>query len=180
MILPSDERHERSRIPRTERAAAPSLRELVTQLGWKTHEREDDSLLIDLEVPWGFLQATLEGTVESGARVFAEVSPLRASPSTREALAEFLGIADASIRYVRSTLEEEVASLRASFEARVDPEVEIEELARAVEAVSVACSVFGREIRALEDEALAREYVAARRTDSPPTAQRAGGLHGQD
>jgi hypothetical protein len=158
----------------------PSLRELLAELGWTAHERDDGRLLIDLEIPWGFAQATIEGTHETGARVFAEICDCRATRSTAEAIAEFLSGVAGSILPARGIAREENAHCRTIFEVRLPPELSSDELAGALHAVSGACAAFGREIRALEDDDLAREYLAARENRKLTQApRRAGGSHGK-
>src|SRR5207249_11894779 len=84
------------------------------------------------------------------------------APASREALGLFLLNANRSLRLARATVEESASLITVGFEALLDSSADELTVDLALGACSVACEMCSHEIKALQDESLAREYLAVR------------------
>ena len=141
-------------------AATPQhLRRVCEDAGWKFTERSTGKFVVDLEAQGGFFQATVEQR-SVGAHVSAEVARWNAlAESSRHALAVLLLRAGALVRMVRPAIEEDESQIGARFEVVFRELPRAFELAHALSALSVACSLCGREAKAVQDENIAKEYL---------------------
>jgi hypothetical protein len=120
-------------------------------------------MAVELEAP-GFWQAV--ATPEPDAlRVAVEVAAIEGAAdvvgcATAALLLEVSGL----IRLARGCLRSAGDSPRAWFEVRLRPACEPGELRHALDALSVACRLWANEVRALQDETVARRWLAARAT----------------
>jgi len=135
------------------------LRRVCDDAAWKFTERSTGKFVVDLEAQGGFFQAVVEQR-SAGAYVSAEVARWDAlAESSRHALAVLLLRAGALVRMVRPAIEEHETQIGARFEVSFNTLPKAVELAHALSALSVACSLSGREARAVQDEIIAREYL---------------------
>ena len=141
-------------------AAKPEhLRRVCEDAGWKFTERSTGKLVVDLEAQGGFFQAVVEPR-SVGAHVSAEVARWDAlAESSRHALAVLLLRAGALVRLARPAIEENETEVGARFEVVFSELPRSFELAHAFSALSVACSLCGREAGAVQDEIIAKEYL---------------------
>jgi hypothetical protein len=138
---------------------AEHLRRICDDVGWKFTERSAGKFVVDLEAQGGFFQALVEQRTV-GAHVSAEVARWDAlAESSRHALAVLLLRAGALVRMARPAIEEHETQIGARFEVSFNTLPGASELAHALSALSVACSLCGREARAVQDEIIAREYL---------------------
>jgi len=133
---------------------------LCSAAGWENRERSGGAVAVSLEAPAGFYQAIVEerspGMVAASvAMATREGLPVRC----RQARALLLLQATAVVRMVRAAAEagdgRTAERLEVAFMGIPAPA----ELQDALAALSVACRLCGEEARALEDEALAVEYL---------------------
>lgn len=136
------------------------LRRLCGDTAWPFIERSAGKLMIDLDVRGGFYQAAVEQRDE-GAEVAVEIVRSEAlGEASRQALSLLLLGTGALVRLARPSIEERENQIAARFEVRFTTTPTAVELAHAFASLSIACAMSGREARALQDETLARDYLA--------------------
>jgi hypothetical protein len=136
------------------------LRCLCGDAGWSFIERSAGRLMIDLDVQSGFYQAVVEHRAE-GAHVSVEIARSEALAETsRQALSMLLLGTGALVRLACPSIEETENQIVARFEVRFTTMPTAVELAHAFASLSVACAMSGREARAIQDEVIARHYLA--------------------
>jgi hypothetical protein len=150
--------------------AAPSseadLKSHCAGLGWPFTERADGRLVFDLDVPGLFLQAVLvpEG---AGARFTCDLAALEAlSPVGRDAIARLLLTASATVRLARPAILNDGPAPVARFEVVFPTTPSSSEISRSLESLSVAGSLCGQAIKALQETAVAVRYLALRGADT--------------
>lgn len=143
-----------------QKAARPEqLRRVCEDIGWKFTERAAGKYVVDLEAQGQFFQATVEQR-SVGARVSTEVTRSNAlSESSRHALAMLLLRGGALVRMARPAIEESESQIGARFEVVFSELPRAFELAHALSALSVACSLCAREAKAVQDDIIAKEYL---------------------
>jgi hypothetical protein len=142
-----------------EAAKPENLRRVCEDIGWKFTERAAGKYVVDLEAQGEFFQATVEQR-SVGALVSADVTRSNAlSESSRHALAVLLLRAGAIVRMARPAIEEDESQIGARFEVAFGEQPRAFELAHALSALSVACSLCAREAKAMRDEIIAKEYL---------------------
>jgi hypothetical protein len=147
-------------------AAPDRARDIVAEVGWQVHERADGRLAGTLPGVEGW---TAELAGEAGGetgdiRLSVELASLRAGDTTRRALAELLLAAGHFLRFTRPGVEEDGVRSVVLFETRLPGDATPDELRHALGALATACGTCGDEVRALEDPALAAEYLVRGRT----------------
>ncbi len=136
------------------------LRRLCGDAGWPFIERSAGKLMVDLDVRSGFYQAAVEQRDE-GAEVAVEIVRSEALGETsRQALSLLLLGTGALVRMARPSMEEKENQIAMRFEVRFTTTPTAVELAHAFASLSVACAMSGREARAIQDEVIARDYLA--------------------
>jgi len=151
------------------------LRRLCGDAGWPFIERSAGKLMIDLDVRSGFYQAAVEQQ-EEGAEVAVEIVRSEALGETsRQALSLLLLGTGALVRLARPSIEEKENQIVMRFEVRFTTTPTAVELAHAFSSLSVACAMSGREARALQDEVIARDYLAMLRAQASLPASSGSG-----
>lgn len=141
----------------TNRASLPSL---CSQAGWAFTERDGGKLVVNLEARNGFHQALIE-QARGGVSISTEIMRARGlSLLSRQSLGALLLRASAELRMARAAVEEEEDQSTIRFEARFDSAPASMEIDRALAALSLACALCARESRSLENDFLARQYLA--------------------
>ena len=136
------------------------MKRLCVDAKWPVNERAS-GVAVTLEAR-GFWQALVEET-PGGVRVSADlVGPQSLSETACEAMALFLLSAGRTIRMVRPVGVTRDGASRVQFEACLPLPLSTDDLHHALAALSVACSLCGREIPLLADEAAAQEYILVR------------------
>lgn len=141
----------------TNRASLPSL---CNEAGWAFTERDGDRLAVSLEARSGFHQALIEPS-RGGVSISTEI--MRAqnlSQLSRQSLGVLLLRASAELRMARAAVEEEEGQWSVRFETRFDSVPGSMEIDRALAALSLACALCAREVKSLQDDFLARRYLA--------------------
>ena len=154
------DKHKSKRSSDNQEAAKPEhLRRVCEDTDWKFTERSTGKFVIDLEAQGGFFQAIVEQR-SRGAHVSAGIARWDAlAESSRHALAVLLLRAGALVRMARPAIEEDETQIDARFEVAFSELPRAFELGHALSALSVACSLCGREARAVQDENIAKEYL---------------------
>lgn len=132
--------------------------QLALEHGWKLEPRESNRFAVELEAP-GFLnQACVE---QRGPEVRLSIDLARSdalSAQSRRAASLFLLTMTGWLRMVRGTAtEREPGAIR--LEVRLPAAMTGVELDLALAALSLACRLCTREVRALSDDLLARTYL---------------------
>ena len=139
---------------------AVELRDRCADAGWPFIERAAGKLAFDLEAHGGFYQATVEPHGR-GARVWVELARWEAlGDSSRQALGALLLKTGARVKLARPSIEEGEALIAARLEVDFIGAPTPGELRHALSSLSVACMLCARETRVIQDEAIAREYLA--------------------
>lgn len=149
-------------------AATCELAVLCRQSGWAFDERGDGRLSVALDLADRSQRALLDRRPDGSLAAQAEILAAPAlPPAARDALALLLITACGVVRMARAAVEETGDDgdrrTAARLEANLAPPASPAALSEALSALSVAAGLCGREARALQDERLAREYLAARR-----------------
>jgi hypothetical protein len=135
----------------------------LSETGWSFVERGPDRVAVDLAIPDRFQQAFV--TPAAGGRTLARATlSVCAAPTlaSRRAIGVLLLTASAVVRLVRAGVAAEGTDVRVFVEALLDPVPAAGDLDAALGALAMACRMAGRETRALLDERVARNYLAAR------------------
>ena len=141
--------------------AAETLGALCESAGWTFIERSRERLMIALEVPDAFVQASVERVASGTVCVSTELARFDAlTPLSRRALAYLLLHASGLVHMARAAArvhEGEGASV--GFEVRLELPLTPAELNHALLSLTAAARLCGREISALRGERLARTYL---------------------
>lgn len=154
-----------SSVPRPPSLAAPGgvdLRQLCTEAGWPFNDRAAGRLAVPLEVADGFCTALLEEDAGGGHRLTAELAACESmSPESRQAIGRLLLRASGALRMARAAAEEANGRAAVRLEVAWASPACAAELGHALAALSVGCGhLCGKEVLALQDERIAREYLA--------------------
>lgn len=146
-----------------DRAPETGLGALVAEAGWAFVQRAAGRLAIDLGVPGQFHQAIVEPRNAGGCRVRVELARLGdVADETRAAVAVLLLTVAHVVRFVRAGAEPLDGTTAVFVEVDIESAATSPEIHHALSALSVACRMAGREVKALMDLDLARSYLAAR------------------
>jgi hypothetical protein len=116
-------------------------------------------LLIDLDVPGRWHRVRVDTRGDRDVRLAVEIGGGGAvSPLTQQALGVLLLSANGAVRLARAAVKAD-SKQAATFEVAFGALPSASELDLALSALSVACRLFGREAKALEDENVARRYL---------------------
>jgi hypothetical protein len=135
------------------------LRQRCEESGWKFTERTARKLAVDLEVGSGFYQAIVEEQAGGSVSVAVELASDAAfSESSKRAIGTLLLRASAEVRLARAVVKE--GDKGASFEVLFQTTPCAAELSHALAALAVACGLCGQETVMMQDEFVARNYLA--------------------
>jgi len=147
-------------------SGALDLSALCREAGWPFTERDGGRLAVELETApsAGFHQAlvqALPGEAGVGISVDLQVMPDLSSVS-REALGLFLLTATGALRMPRAIARLAGEHATVGFEVRLGRAADAFAVGLALGACSVACDMCGPEVKVLQNERLARAYLAIR------------------
>jgi hypothetical protein len=169
------------RVPGADDAPAwttPAMSRLCTEAGWEGSARGEERVVVDLDVPGRFRQATLSGVGgRGGLRVAIDLEPCPTSAADRcrIALGVLLLHTCGIMRMVRVAVDVRVDRIIPRFEVCFDSAPGSAELARALAALSIACRVSADEAEAVQrDERLAEIYMATRGVSAEAAREDAG------
>jgi hypothetical protein len=140
---------------------ATQLAALCDSAGWAATEHASGEVVVILETRHAVYQARLTGgTGESFQALvpFSDVEPT--TVVSRAATARLLLRLSGAVRLVKGVHVRDGEALRPGIAAACAPPRTGAEMNRLLSALSVACSLAGRETRTLTDEGLARAYLA--------------------
>jgi hypothetical protein len=144
-----------------EHVDAQELRNFCTESGWKFTERAATKLAVDLGARSGFYQAIVEE--QAGGAVSIAVELTRDTgvigEISKRALGTLLLRASSVVRLARGSVRE--GGEGASFEVLFQTRPSAAELSHALSALTVACDLCGQEVVAMQDEFVAKNYLAA-------------------
>jgi hypothetical protein len=146
----------------TARQANSELLRLCEESGWPFDEKTATKFVFELEAGDGFYQAAVEEQGEGSVVVAVELA--RDEPFSewsRRAVGLMLLRACGVVRFARAAVKERSERATALFEVVFPSLPGVVELNHALSALSVACRLCGREVRAMQDERIARNYLAA-------------------
>ena len=136
------------------------LRRLCRATGWPFIERSAGKLMVDLDVRSAFYQAAFEQSAE-GAHVSVEVAHFEnLGDASCQALGLLLLAMGARVKLARPSIMQNGNQVIARFEVRFATMPAVVELTHAFSSLSVACALSGREAHAIQDEVIARNYLA--------------------
>jgi hypothetical protein len=140
---------------------AAGLRNLCMESGWKFTERTATKLAVDLEVRSGFYQAIVEEQARGAVSIAVELTPDSAvfGEISKRALGTLLLRASSAVRLARGSVRE--GGEGAGFEVSFQTTPSAGELGHSLSALTVACELCGREAVAMQDEFVAKNYLAA-------------------
>jgi len=145
-----------------------TIRLRCEELGWRFHRRASGRTFIDLEVPGEFYQAQLGATPDgTGASLFVELVPAMEdlSPVSCSAVTTTLLLCGGEFLGARTVARGPEGSGAAGLESALSPHPDGRELESVFSCLSVACATCGREISALQETAVARQYLAVQGID---------------
>ncbi|MDT4953910.1 MAG: hypothetical protein QOJ02_2048 [Acidobacteriota bacterium] len=136
------------------------LRNLCEESGWKFTERTATKLAVDLEARSGFYQAIVEEQPGGAVSVAVELaSGAVFGESSKRAIGTLLLRASAEVRLARGVVKERDEG--ASFEVLFQTTPCAAELSHALSALAVACGLCGQEAVMMQDEFVAKNYLAS-------------------
>jgi hypothetical protein len=144
-----------------ESSVSSFLSRLCSDAGWEFTERSGGALVIGLDVPAGFHQATLQGSASGAVVLAAELHSVHPTPSPCQyALGVLLLRANGALRMARAAVGRSDAPAAARFEVVFGDPPCSRELAHGLSALSIACRLYAEEARLLQqDERIAQEYL---------------------
>jgi hypothetical protein len=169
-------RPEASPVAASEPASAPGtaidLAALCREAGWPHVVRPSGELAIELDVPRSFHQAILRAGPEQRLDLTVEIGSLHnLTPSSRRAVAVLLLSAAGVVRLARPAAAAD-AKRSMLWQVSLTPDVTAAELGHGLAALSVACRQCAREVKLLEDESIANDYLRVRGWSAPPKVAR--------
>jgi hypothetical protein len=139
------------------------LRQRCAEAGWEFTERPDGRLFVALDVQDDFCQAVVEEDGNRGVRVSVELVGCEALPEPcREATGLLLLRCCAIVRMARAAAEQSNQRVATRLEVVFPGSASSAELSHALAALSVGSHLCRKEVNALQDEAMAREYLSVR------------------
>jgi hypothetical protein len=135
------------------------LAQQCQEAGWNCTTRSDGRVVIPLDVPDAFCQATIGPVEQQWIRVAVELGPLPSAGACRLAAVWFLLSASCHVRWLRPVVGDAEAREVCRWEVLLKRPAEARQLSRALAALSVACQFCLREFESLRDEAVARWFV---------------------
>lgn len=146
---------------RQDKAPQEDVKALCKAAGWEFSERRS-GLSVELDVPGGFYQATLDQRTSGGIGVSVEIVTVESpAKETCRSLGLLLLRACGIVKMARAAVHDGDKRTAVRFEVILGGCPVAAEINHALSALSVACRLCGQEARALQDEAVAREYWTA-------------------
>lgn len=142
--------------------ANSELRRLCEETGWQFDEKTATKFVVELEAGNGFYQAAIEERGEGSVHIAVELARDETfSEWSRRAVGLMLLRACGVVRFARASVRERSEQVTALFEVVFPTLPAVVELNHALSALSIACRLCGREVAAMQDERVARNYLAA-------------------
>ncbi len=135
---------------------------LCREAGWSCTQRANGRLAIALDVPDSFSQAFLEAGADYPSLSVELATDVPPAPCCRHALAVLLLSLGAIIRMVRPATADREGTTALFWEAPLSESPSPTELANALSALSLACRLSEREVKVLQKDVIAEEYLSAR------------------
>ncbi len=148
------------------------VKDSLTLAGWTLHERGPNRLAVDLDLPGVFHQALVE-PLAGGIHVQAPLLDFERLPGACvAALGSFLVSGCHVLRMARVAAVDVHKRTSLRIEAAVPDLANPLEISVALESVAAGCRVVLEEAKALQDEDIARAFLAARPGDWDPFVNR--------
>lgn len=145
-----------------------ALRQRCTEANWPFIERSPGALTIELDVRGCFYQAIVQQR-GLGAHVSVELSSYEGlAGRNRQALSVLMLSAGGQVKLARPAVEEQANRIAARFEVFFASIPRVTELTHALSALSLASELCGREAKAIQDDTVARHYLAIANTAAEP------------
>jgi hypothetical protein len=139
------------------------LAQLCQRIGWTFSTRANRQIAVRLDVRDAFCQALLAPDLGQMSRLRVSLGQATASDGdSPEAISMLLLSACRAVRLARAVVAPASETLEYRWEVLLPPGFGGRELKHALSALSVACQLTARELQSLEDETIAREYLAMR------------------
>jgi hypothetical protein len=139
------------------------LKGALTETEWRYTEKGEGELAVDLNVPNSRAQATVTYTPDTAWRLSVQTARhKKISDKAKPALALLMLSANLSLRLARAGIQDDENAACTFFEVRFSAPPSSSLLDHALNALSVAVSLFGKEVKALEDESVAKRYLELR------------------
>ncbi|HBO43043.1 MAG TPA: hypothetical protein DD670_03735 [Planctomycetaceae bacterium] len=147
----------------TSAATWRSLIDLCTEAGWPCAEHVGGRVAVRLESGGAYCRALLESSDQTGTRVRVVLGVVRSlSEASRLASALLLLSGCRVVRLARATIVPAEDGTTYGWEVMLGDEPAAEEMNCALVALSIACRLTARELRVLEEESVAKKYLATR------------------
>jgi hypothetical protein len=139
------------------------LTELCERAGWSFTTRASGQVAIRLDVRDAFCQALLAPKVGKMQRLRVSLGMATSTEGeTPQAVHLLLLSASRLVRFARASAAPAGDATEYRWEAVLPADYTVETLGHALGALSVACQLTARELQAMEDRKIAREYLALR------------------
>ena len=136
---------------------------LCGEAGWELIERPSGRLSAELDVPGGSYQADLERREDGARGLSVQIAVFEAlSPLSKASVGLLLLNACGYVRMARAMAKESDQRTAAGFEVVIGSEPTAQQVGWALSALSVACRMCHREVKALRDEAVSQEHLSVR------------------
>jgi len=146
-----------------EPAAEEQLADLCERIGWSFTKRSSGQVAIRLDVRDAFCQALLGPDVGQMGRLRVSLGMTTSSEGeSQRAVALLLLSASRLVRMARASASPAGDAIEYRWEVVLPTDYGTEILGHALGALSVACQLTARELQAMEDRKIAREYLAMR------------------
>ena len=156
----SDNRESRLEEGQNDAGTSSTLADLCREAGWTFNERSGGRVAVPLRGDDRFEQAVLDINESGAVRAYAELgSATNDSEPSRIATGVLLLRAARWLRLARPIARSEDGTTVFGWQGVIDPPVVAGDLSNMLAALSVACQVSNREIRALQEESIARSFL---------------------
>jgi hypothetical protein len=136
------------------------LRQRCADAGWPFIERSPGTLMVELNARGGFYQAIVQRR-GMGAHLSVELSSFDdLSGAGRQALSTLLLSGGGQVKLASPAVDEQPDRIAVRFRVVFSALPAVGELTHALSALSIASEICGRETRAIQDDSIARHYLA--------------------
>ncbi|MEJ2719737.1 MAG: hypothetical protein P8181_01170 [bacterium] len=137
--------------------------DLCAETDWECSRRGDGRPVVSLPLPYGTCHAAFESLPTGGYRIAAALNRFESPSATvHSAVAAYLLTANDLVRFARGLLDEWEGGLRAFMEVLFSERPSPVLFEEALCALSVGVRFCDRELKALGDERVARDYLSIR------------------